>query len=113
MTEPEGSTAPFTRRTAWARSLQTPLRNFLRTESGSAAVLLIATLIALAWANIDVASYESVWRMPLSIRLGGSGVSQTLREWVNSELMTFFFIIGLEARREFDMGELRERGRVA
>ncbi|HZE00513.1 MAG TPA: Na+/H+ antiporter NhaA [Pseudonocardiaceae bacterium] len=113
MTEPEGSTAPFTRRTAWARSLQTPLRNFLRTESGSAAVLLVATLIALAWANIDVASYESVWEMPLSIRLGGSGVSQTLREWVNSGLMTFFFfVIGLEARREFDMGELRERQRV-
>ena len=113
MTEPEGSTAPFTRRTAWARSLQTPLRNFLRTESGSAAVLLAATLIALAWANIDVASYESVWQMPLSIRLGGSGVSQTLREWVNSGLMTFFFfVIGLEARREFDMGELRERQRV-
>ena len=113
MTEPEGSTAPFTRRTAWARSLQTPLRSFLRTESGSAAVLLAATLIALAWANIDVASYESVWEMPLSIRLGGSGVSQTLREWVNSGLMTFFFfVIGLEARREFDMGELRERQRV-
>lgn len=114
MTEPEGSTAPFTRRTAWARSLQTPLRNFLRTESGSAAVLLAATLIALVWANIDVASYESVWQTPLSIRLGGSGLSQTLREWVNSGLMTFFFfIIGLEARREFDMGELRERRRVA
>jgi Na+/H+ antiporter NhaA len=113
MTEPVGA-APFTRRTAWARSLQTPLRNFLRTESGSAAVLLAATLIALAWANIDVASYESVWQTPLSIRLGGSGLSQTLREWVNSGLMTFFFfIIGLEARREFDMGELRERRRVA
>jgi len=99
---------------AWARSLQTPLRNFLRTESGSAAVLLAATLIALAWANIDVASYESVWQTPLSIRLGGSGLSQTLREWVNSGLMTFFFfIIGLEARREFDMGELRERRRLA
>ncbi|MFN2479687.1 MAG: Na+/H+ antiporter NhaA [Pseudonocardiaceae bacterium] len=114
MTEAEGSAAPLTRRTAWARSLQTPLRDFLRTESGSAAVLLAATLTALAWANIDVASYESVWQTPLSIRLGGSGVSQTLREWVNSGLMTFFFfIIGLEARREFDMGELRERRRLA
>ncbi|HEX6403666.1 MAG TPA: Na+/H+ antiporter NhaA [Pseudonocardiaceae bacterium] len=112
MTEP--STAPFAGRTAWARSRQTPLRAFLRTESGSAAVLLAATLIALAWANIDIASYESVWRMPLSIRLGNAGVSLALRDWVNSGLMTFFFfIIGLEARREFDMGELRERRRVA
>jgi Na+/H+ antiporter NhaA len=113
MTGPEASAAPFAGRTAWARRLETPLRAFLRTESGSAAVLLFATLIALAWANINVASYESVWRIPLSIRLGGSGVSLTLREWVNTGLMTFFFfIIGLEARREFDMGELRERGRV-
>src|SRR5947209_4542614 len=113
MTEAEGSAAPFTRRTAWARSLRTPLRNFLRTESGSAAVLLAATLTALAWANIDVTSYESVWQTPLSIHLGGSGLSQTLRQWVNSGLMTFFFfVIGLEARREFDMGDLRERRRV-
>ena len=110
-------TASFTEHTTWARRLETPLRAFLRTESGSAAVLLAATLIALAWANIDIASYESVWRTPLSIRLGNagvSGVSLTLREWLNSGLMTFFFfIIGLEARREFDMGELRERRRVA
>src|SRR5947209_20528034 len=114
MTEAEGSAAPFTRRTAWARSLRTPLRNFLRTESGSAAVLLAATLTALAWANIDVTSYESVWQTPLSIHLGGSGLSQTLRQWVNSGLMTFFFfVIGLEARREFDMGDLRERSRLA
>ncbi|HET9256584.1 MAG TPA: Na+/H+ antiporter NhaA [Pseudonocardiaceae bacterium] len=114
MTGPEASAAPFAGRTAWARRLETPLRAFLRTESGSAAVLLAATLAALAWANIDAASYESVWRMPLSVHLGGWGVSLTLREWVNSGLMTFFFfIIGLEARREFDMGELRERGRIA
>jgi Na+/H+ antiporter NhaA len=110
-------TASFTEHTTWARRRQTPLRAFLRTESGSAAVLLAATLIALAWANIDIASYESVWRTPLSIHLGNSGVSGvslTLREWFNSGLMTFFFfIIGLEARREFDMGELRERRRVA
>src|SRR5919199_4945965 len=52
--------------------------------------------------------------MPLSIRVGGAGVSQNLREWINNGLMTFFFfVIGLEARREFDMGELRERRRVA
>lgn len=113
MTSPGASAAPFVGRTAWARSVETPLRAFLRTESGSATVLLTATLVALAWANIHVASYEWVWRTPLSIRLGGVGLSQTLREWVNSGLMTlFFFIIGLEARREFDMGELRERRRV-
>jgi Na+/H+ antiporter NhaA len=113
MTGPGASATPFIGRTAWVRGVETPLRAFLRTESGSAAVLLAATLAALVWANIHVASYEWLWRTPLSIRLGGFGLSQTLREWVNNGLMTlFFFIIGLEARREFDMGELRERRRV-
>ena len=51
---------------------------------------------------------------PLSIRLGDAGVTLSLHEWINSGLMTFFFfVIGLEARREFDLGELRERRRVA
>jgi Na+/H+ antiporter NhaA len=104
----------FSERTAWARSLETPLRGFLRTETGSAAFLLAATLVALVWVNVDSASYESLWRTQLSIRIGGSGVALDLRHWVNSGLMTFFFfVIGLEARREFDMGELRQRRRVA
>lgn len=104
----------FSGRTAWARSLQAPLRDFLATETGSASVLLVAALAAMVWANIDLSSYESVWRTQLSIQVGGSGISQDLREWVNSGLMTFFFfVIGLEVRREFDLGELRERRRLA
>ena len=104
----------FSGRTAWARSLQAPLRDFLTTETGSASVLLAAALVALAWANLDLHSYESVWNTQLSIRVGGSGISQDLREWVNSGLMTFFFfVVGLEVRREFDVGELRERRRLA
>jgi Na+/H+ antiporter NhaA len=100
--------------TAWTRNLQTPLRRFLRTQTGSAAVLLAATVAALAWANVSPASYEAVWHTQLSIRLGGAGISQDLHDWVNSGLMTFFFfVIGLEARREFDLGELRERRRLA
>src|SRR5438105_7818920 len=100
----EAPSRAFSERTAWARSLETPLRDFLRTETGSAAVLLAATLVALVWVNVDAGSYESVWRTRLSIRLGGSGVSQELRGWVNSGLMTFFFfVVGLEARREFDL----------
>jgi Na+/H+ antiporter NhaA len=101
-------------RTAWARSLETPLRDFLRTETGSAAVLVAATLAALVWANADASSYDSLWETRISIGVGDSGISQGLREWVNTGLMTlFFFVVGLEARREFDMGELRERRRVA
>jgi Na+/H+ antiporter NhaA len=100
--------------TAWARNLETPLRRFLATQTGSAAVLLGATIVALAWANLSPASYQAVWHTHLSIRLGGGGTSLDLHDWVNSGLMTFFFfVVGLEARREFDLGELRERRRLA
>jgi Na+/H+ antiporter NhaA len=62
--------------------------------------------------NVHASSYDSLWGTRLSIDLGGAGVALDLRHWVNSGLMTFFFI-GLEARREFDLGELRERRRFA
>jgi Na+/H+ antiporter NhaA len=104
----------LTGQTAWARSLPAPLREFLSTETGSAAVLLGAAVAALAWANIDSSSYESVWHTRLSIRVGDSGISQDLQHWINNGLMTFFFfVVGLEVRREFDVGELRQRRRLA
>jgi Na+/H+ antiporter NhaA len=111
---PPAAAHPFSGRTAWARNLETPLRVFLRTETGGAVVLLGMTVAALAWVNISASSYTAVWGARLSVRLAGAGVSLDLREWVNSGLMTFFFFVfGLEARREFDMGELRERARLA
>ncbi len=113
MTQPAGA-GRWTRRTHWAPGWDTPFRRFLRTETGSAAILLTATLAALAWVNLDPTGYASVWATELSIRVGDSGVSQSLRGWINTALMTFFFfVVGLEARREFDMGELRERRRLA
>ncbi|MFB6829677.1 Na+/H+ antiporter NhaA [Streptomyces hydrogenans] len=91
-----------------------PLRSFLRTETGSTAVLLAAAIAALVWANAGPGSYASFWDTRLSLAVGPYGVSLGLREWVNSGLMTlFFFVVGLEARREFDRGELRERRRLA
>jgi Na+/H+ antiporter NhaA len=102
------------RGTAWARNLEAPLRRFLRTETGGAAVLLAAAVAALAWVNVDAGSYQRVWGTVLSIRVGHAGVSQDLHHWVNDGLMAFFFlVIGLEARREFDLGELRDRRRLA
>src|SRR5881275_2353642 len=99
--------ARFTGRTAWARSVQTPLREFLRTETGGAAVLLVAAAAALVWVNVDASSYDSLWQTKLSIRVSDAGVTLDLRDWVNSGLMTFFFfVVGLEARREWDLGEL-------
>jgi Na+/H+ antiporter NhaA len=103
---------PFSGRTAWARSGETPLRRFLRTETGGAAVLLGATIAALVWVNVHASSYDSFWETMLSVELGDLGVALDLRHWVTSGLMAlFFFVVGLEARREFDLGELRERRR--
>ncbi len=104
---------PVAGRTAWARNLEAPLRDFMRTQSGSAVVLAAGAITALLWINLDAGSYGRVWSTPLSIRIGGSGITQDLRHWVNDGLMTFFFFVtGLEARREFDLGELRDRRRL-
>ena len=101
-------------RTAWARNLAAPVRDFLGTETGSGSVLAVATLLALLWANSPWShSYDSLWRTTLAVRIGGGGISTDLRHWVNEGLMTFFFlVVGLEAKREFDLGELRERSRL-
>jgi Na+/H+ antiporter NhaA len=100
------------RRTLWGRGIAAPVRAFLRTESGSSGVLVAAILAALIWSNVDATSYDAVWHTDFSIRLGSAGVGLDLRTWINSGLMTLFFlVVGLEARREFDLGELRDRSR--
>ena len=103
----------FTRTTGWARGWGTPLRDYLRTETGGAVVLAAAALAALVWANADAGSYARVWGTELSIRLGDWTLAASLRHWVNDGLMAIFFlVVGLEARRELDLGELRERRRL-
>jgi Na+/H+ antiporter NhaA len=114
MTDSTAHVGPLSGATAWTRNLGAPVREFLRAETGGAAILLAAALAALAWVNIDGASYERVWSTVLSIRLGPAGVSQDIHQWVNDGLMTFFsLVVGLEARRELDLGELRDRRRLA
>ncbi|WFE55263.1 Na+/H+ antiporter NhaA [Micromonospora sp. WMMD1155] len=104
----------MTNRTVWEGRFNAPLRAFLRTETGGARVVVVAAVVALVWANLHSSSYESVWSTTFSVRLGDWPVSHDLRTWVNSGLMTFFFLVaGLELRREFDIGELRERRRLA
>ncbi len=108
-------TGTYAGRTAWARNLAAPVREFLSTETGGAMVMLGAAVAALVWANSPWShSYGSVWSTRLSITVGHAGVSTDLRGWVNQGLMTFFFlVVGLEAKRELDLGELRERRRLA
>jgi Na+/H+ antiporter NhaA len=107
-------TRPFTERTAWARNLAAPVRDFLSTESGGAVALLCSAVAAMLWANSPWSdSYESFWTTELLIRVGDHGIALDLRHWVNEGLMTFFFlVVGLEARREFDVGAMRERRRI-
>jgi Na+/H+ antiporter NhaA len=102
-------------RTAWARNLGAPVRDFLSTETGGAVVLVAAALAALVWANSPWPhSYESFWRTHLTLSLGDHTLSASLRQWVDEGLMALFFlVVGLEAKRELDLGELRERNRIA
>ena len=89
-------------------------RRFLQTEAGGAIVMLGAAIVALVWANSPWRdAYAALWATELSIDLGPFHLGHDLGHWVNDGLMTLFFLlIGLEIRREFDLGELRDRRRV-
>jgi Na+/H+ antiporter NhaA len=109
------STSPALRgRTAWVRNLAAPVRDFLSNETGGALVMFGALVLALLWANSPWRdTYESFWTTRVSLNIGGGGIALDLRHVVNQGLMTFFFlVVGLEAKRELDRGELRERSRI-
>ncbi len=92
-----------------------PLVDFLHTEAASGIVLLAATAVALLWANSPFQdSYTELWHTHLSISLGDHTLDLDLQEWVNDGLMTiFFFVVGLEIKRELVEGELRAPRRAA
>ena len=78
-------------------------------------MLLIAAVVALAWANSPWGDgYERFWTTPAEVRLGSWTIGDDLRHWVNDGLMTLFFlVVGLEIKREFQTGELRDRRAAA
>jgi Na+/H+ antiporter NhaA len=88
---------------------------YFGTEAGGSALLLVATVLALAWANSPwSASYDSFWTTQASISIGGAELSLDLRHWVNDAAMALFFlVVGLEITREVSVGELRDRRNVA
>ena len=103
------------RRRSLAAQLSAPARRFLSTEAGSAGLLLAATIAALLWANSPWSgSYESLWEAEASVSVAGWELSMDLAHWVNDGLMAlFFFVIGLEVRHEFSVGELTNPRRAA
>jgi Na+/H+ antiporter NhaA len=90
------------------------MRRYLTTEAGGAVLLLGAAVAALLWANSPwSAAYTSLWETKASVSLAGASLSMTLEHWVNDGLMAlFFFVVGLEVRREFSIGELTQRRRA-
>jgi Na+/H+ antiporter NhaA len=105
----------FRGHTSWPRGLAAPVRDFLTDETAGAVILLGAALAAVIWANSPWPhSYEDVWTTTLSVRVGDMAIAQDLRHWVNDGLMTLYFLVlGLEAKRELAIGELRDRRRAA
>jgi Na+/H+ antiporter NhaA len=101
--------------TPFRGGLKRPLQEFLHTEAGSASLLLVATVVALVWANSPWGdAYTDLWETTASISVGDVGISEDLRHWVNDGLMVFFFyVVGLEIRRELSMGELTDKREAA
>jgi NhaA family Na+:H+ antiporter len=97
------------------KRLFAPVERFLAIEASSGIVLMIAAGLALAWANSPWrAVYEGLWHVLVGTRVGSFGFERDLHFWINDGLMTiFFFVVGLEIRREIHAGELSEVRRAA
>lgn len=111
--QPAPGSSPVAQRVA--RALVRPLERFLAIEAASGIILLIAAAAALIWANSPWAhSYHALWETPIALALGPWAVDTTLHFVVNDVLMAvFFFVVGLEIRREMHGGELSELRRAA
>lgn len=92
-----------------------PLERFLKIEAASGILLLLTAAIALAWANSPRAdSYKQLWEMPIGISVGTFAFERSLAWIVNDGLMViFFFVVGMEIRREIHHGELSEWKRAS
>jgi NhaA family Na+:H+ antiporter len=90
--------------------LAAPVARFLHVQAAGGVVLLACTLAALGLANSPWAdAFQSLWKTPVGLAIGAWEVEHSLRHWINDGLMAvFFFVIGLEIKRELVIGELRE-----
>ena len=85
-----------------------PFNIFLKTEQLSGLILVICTLLALILTNLVLfEEYNAFWETTLTVKFGNFGLSKYLSLWINDGLMAiFFFVIGLEIKREIIVGEL-------
>ncbi len=98
----------FKREKSVFETIKDPFQRFFRTEASSGILLIVFTLIALVWANSPWGNiYTSLWAKKLTIGFGEFNISETLGHWINDGLMAiFFFVVGLEIKREIVAGEL-------
>jgi len=91
------------------RRIQGILREFLAIEAAGGMALMVAAVVAVVWANTFTDLYHDVWDWELTLGFGQFQITEHLSGWVNDALMAiFFFLIGLEVKREFVVGELRD-----
>jgi Na+:H+ antiporter, NhaA family len=111
----EGAAPSFLHSDRALARLARPLARFLQVEEAGGVVLVGATVVALIWANSPWdASYRSFWQTSIDLRIGPYEFSEDLAHWVNDALMAvFFFVVGLEIKRELVTGELRDRRNLA
>ena len=90
------------------RTILDPFQRFYKIQSSGGIVLLLFTIIAIAWTNSSFSdSYYYLWEQKISFSIAGFTLSESLKLWINDGLMAiFFFVVGLEIKRELMIGEL-------
>ena len=88
--------------------------DFVKSEISGGAVLLVAAIAAMVWANAPFGeTYETFWQTELTLGFGQFAITEDLQHWVNDGLMVlFFFVVGLEIKRELVVGELNDRSKA-
>ena len=97
------------------KKILSPFQKFVEIESFSGILLLIATIIAIVWANSPFGdSYQSIWQYKIGFTTENFELNKPLILWINDGLMAiFFFLIGLEIKREFLIGELNSIKKIS
>nr|WP_290665533.1 Na+/H+ antiporter NhaA [Ardenticatena sp.] len=110
----EATTAMQSRFSPRITSIVRAFQDFAHQEASGGIVVLLATVVALLWANISPHTYEQFWHdIKVGISWGDNALKMSLGHWINDGLMViFFFVVGLEIKREVTVGELRSIKRV-